>query len=600
MKENFEAVEKPFGSEWIFYGQDFGAKTDDLLSFEALGLRDVKVLRGVGVGASFFRDFIALNNFSADTQDYKLCLEKTKIPNSLKSVAKEILKTIPVGTPFIVRSSAIGEHGGTGIYDSDVINRSDDFKTNLHRFLHSIKLIYSGYNSPSAHIYRTKLNQQYDGMALLIQPLIGDTHNNQISPLVSGVFTEINGSPTLRIVKGYGVSSVEMDEAIVLKRDNMTEDHLEAAISLLKPGVSWDIQRDYYGKQEITSVNDDIPKLVKLVNTWKKLSANGQPYYWEFSITEKNLLPIILQVTPLNKIPINQEMPKPEGQIICDGTDVVGLGERKGRGIIWVGRHGRYGLEDTSISMLNYLNSQMSNYLLLIHDSFFSMLGGQKIKLKDFSNAAGVVELQYVREKPPINTIFSFSIDHTHNRGGTHFTELCGQVDILFLGITRHDFDEELEKYLGKPSQEINKIDFWDVPFRIVNGPNYGRVEILEKIRQTEFSKQDLETWADQFRELANMYNDVDDEFRELANSLYKFSYFLFDQAEAALINFDPFNIDRLSKQDRKKILDLLPTVWEEYKQTDDYYYYEKSLSYGETEGISVKKYIDHLKKILK
>src|ERR1700690_2204790 len=151
MAEKVVPTESQFGKEWILFGQDHGAKTEDLQSFEALGIPDVSVQRGFSIGASYFRDYLAINGFTPETPDNKLQLVKAKIPPSLRDVQKAVLGLIPVGTPFFVRSSAIGEHGGTGIYDSDIMVRTGDNKTDLNQLTRITKMIYSGYNSENAH-----------------------------------------------------------------------------------------------------------------------------------------------------------------------------------------------------------------------------------------------------------------------------------------------------------------------------------------------------------------------------------------------------------------------------------------------------------------
>ncbi len=607
MHETVLLVERPLGSEWILYGQDFGAKTEDLRLFDDLCIPELQVLRGAGLGASYFREFLALNNFSRRTEDYKMSYDYVKIPDSLKAVAKEIPTMVPVGAPFIVRSSAIGEHGGTGIYDSDIVTRTGKTGEDLKRLARAIKLVYSSYNSDGAVQYRLKTHQPYDGMGLLVQPLYGDRYGETIQPVISGVMTPVNGSPTLRFVRGFGVSAVDMDEAVVLKRNQIQEANVRESLQLLRKGTSWDDQTqgfsistsdEFLDCQQQTQVEAAIPKLNALTQVWRSLFDAGHPYYWEFSITETDDFPTILQAAPLTDISFSQELPPPIGEIFCEGTDVVGQGIKEGQGIIWIGRGGVAGFD---LGLLNKWNRENTNYLLLISDRFFSQAGGPRIKLGDFSNAAGVVELQYVR-KPTHGVLTIGTVDHTHQRGGAHFTQLCEQVDILFLGSEQYEFDQELEQRLGKPSQgaQESSSGIWDIPFRMINAAGSGRVELLGEVKRVTYEKRDLDNWAQEFRDVANMLVEGNEESVALANSCYELSYFLWDQAELPTMGFDPFDISRLSNADKKKILDTLPKAREGYVWTDEYANYLEAQKYGIDELPPVEQYMNELEELLR
>jgi hypothetical protein len=605
MKETVLPVEHPLGSEWILYGQDFGAKTDDLKAFDALGVKDIHTLRGTGIGASYFREFMTLNNFNVDTNSVTIS-SADKIPESLLAIEKEILNQVSIGTPFIIRSSAIGEYGGTGAYHSDIVIRTEMMEKDLWQFTRVITSIYGSYNTNTANLYRQIRNQAYDGMAILIHPLCGDRSGNIIQPIISGVMTLVNSSPTLRFVHGSGLSAVEMQEAIVLQDDQIQEMNIRALLPLLTKGSSWNSQTQssvlnssdsYINKDERLQVEAAIPKLMAATRAWQSLYEAGQSYYWEFSISTNDELPIIFQSTLIPNEQVLKELPPTIGNILLEGTDVVGTGIKEGRGIIWIGKGGT---NKDDVALLNRWNRENKNYLLLILDRFFSSQGPQ-ISLEDFSNAAAVIELQIIHKREP-GILTLGAVDHTHKRGGTHFVNLCGQAGIPFLGAELLDDDQSVENRLGKPSQrgrEYSNSGIWDVSFRFVNAAKSGRVELLGEVKRGIYEKGDLDKWANDLRGVANMLNGHK-KTQELANVCYKFGYFLWDQVELPTMGFNPFDISRLSSEEKQHLLNWLPQAREGYSLTDEYADYLEAQKYGFEELLPFEQYMNELEELLK
>ncbi len=602
MAEKLSHSEIPLGSEWLFFGQDFGAKTDDLRQFDALNNPNVQVVPGVCVGASYFREFMEQNGFSEETPDDKLLRVKTKIPPSLKDVEKSVLAMVPVGSTFVVRSSAIGEHGGTGIYGGDVIVRTGDTQKDLENFGRLIKHVYSSYNRDNARIYREKRGQPYDGIALLIQPLVADVYKDTSSyPLLSGVMTVINGSPTLRLVQGLGVGAVEMENAIVLKRDEIQRDRIETGLEYLhEEGKmwTWNAARYEYDTVSFSDLDPErqerfvtaLPKLERYLNVWRDLAEHGQPLYQEFAILDHEDKPVVLQSAPLGLNSLEDaEVSAPEGKIVCEGEDVVGQGIREGRGILWVGKNG---FSPTDVARLLDWNRRNKNYLLILPDKVFSRVGSTRVELRHFSNASGVVELQYEPEKLPPGVLHFGRVDHTHKRGGAHFTELCGQVNILFLGSERKRYKDDLTEILGDGYQDIGEFSaFWDIPFKMVNGENEGWVEVVGKVEKSSYSQRQIKSWADLFWQLSHNYRDGD---AVLESTCYTLCYFLADFLHEGDTGFNPVRIDQLSTEKQDELLDAIPNLRKVMETEGEYGY-----AVEEYVDPDLEKYFDSIKTLL-
>ncbi|MDQ7825622.1 MAG: PEP/pyruvate-binding domain-containing protein [Candidatus Eremiobacteraeota bacterium] len=127
--------------------------------------------------------------------------------------------------PMIVRSSSLLEDNigvsFAGKYDSYFLPNQGTPKENLKSFAMAIKKIYGGVFSPDAIIYRkrSKMQYEYESMAILIQEVVGRPRGRYFFPDVAGVIFSENPylwsrrirkeDGMMRIVHGLGTRAVD-------------------------------------------------------------------------------------------------------------------------------------------------------------------------------------------------------------------------------------------------------------------------------------------------------------------------------------------------------------------------------------------------------
>jgi hypothetical protein len=153
--------------------------------------------------------------------------------------------------PIIVRSSSLLEDNigfsFAGKYDSYFLGNQGAPKENLEALALAIKKIYAGVFSPDAIIYRKRSKMQYDyeSMAILIQEVVGRQVCNYIFPNVAGVIFSENPyiwskkvrkeDGMIRMVYGLGTRAV----------DRVGEDY-PRMVSLTVPELRPESQADIY------------------------------------------------------------------------------------------------------------------------------------------------------------------------------------------------------------------------------------------------------------------------------------------------------------------------------------------------------------------
>jgi len=429
--------------------------------------------------------------------------------------------------------------------------------------------------------------------------VIGDRHEKYFMPALSGVLTTINGNPVLRLVMGLGIKAVEMDQAIVLKGDKVNAKKAIDNLSYLKEMYAVDLEKGELAiipveAEFIDICSSQVEKLETLLKEWERGFENGKPFYLEFAITPSESKPVIVQASPDDLKEVEYELGKPQGIVACEGVDVVNMGSRSGRGILWVGRKG---FSKQELTLVEQFNENNSDYLLVIVDKLFSgLIGPSPIQMQHFSNAAGVVEIQHIGEEPDIPGSIQSTIDHTGGRGGAHFTEICKREDILFLGVIANSPNDELAGILGRATDDISTtIGFWDVDFSISNGKTNGRVEVLGEVVRSEYSPGEIDRWANEFWYLAKALGDG--RVGTLSDTFYGASHVLVEMADAPLVDFDPFDVSRLDLKGEKRneVISTLEIVIANINLTDSYAGYET----GFVEEFRLKNYLEQLFKTI-
>ena len=561
------------------------------------------MLAGIGIGATLFDETLSRNGQPENptSQDLLHC----QLPASLSQINGQVASLLPTGIPVVVRSSARDERGGTGVYYSGFIVPSGDQQKDIAVLEQTEKAVYASYYTNQAKAYRQGADSQ--GMALLVQPVIGDRYDNHFMPAFSGVMTVVDGKPTLRLVIGLGTKAVDMDEAIVLEGDNISVNAIAKMLGSLEKADAINLST---GQVQAISISDEarerasgqLSKLTLLINAYKQ---NKQPHYWEFAIDEQNELPYIVQAAPeQQKGAIKQEFDAPEGTILYEGEDTVNTGVKRGKGIIIVGSRG--GFSSDELRIIQAINEESKDFLLVLPDTVFTRAGGgeQQIDLSHFSNASGVVEIQVPKVSYAMGV--PMTIDHTKKRGGAHFSELCKRKDILFLGVQPQEGHSEIAQ-LGDITENIGYGSaFWDAEYKMTNTPDGGRVEILKPSKPREYSAQQLNEWSDELYHMASSLVDTkgDDEYVQAGNAFYTVLYDCLGEAQTsgrwALLDFDPFRfVGQVAKEKIPDLLQQIQTAQKNLWLLDSYANYEEAKRYGEEGDFPIATYLNKAELLL-
>lgn len=470
MTEQTKPSESQFGKDWIMFGQKPGLKTEDLLLFDKTKPQNVRVLPGISVGASLFSDFVVQNGFSKDSSDLEV--ELGQLPRSLDDVNSQIVDQFKPKKPIIVRSSATDERGGSGIYDSIFFVPTGDRDKDLRKLTSAEKQVYTSYFRKEAKLYRDG-EFSNEGMGLLLHPVIGKTYGNYFMPVLSGVFTVIDGKICIKVVPGLGTRAVSLDEEYVMWDDPNPfmpfKLRKQDAINL-KTG---EIEQISINSLLVQNQFENMLKLQNAFYSWREAYSKGQSSYQEFAISDSENLAVVTQSASESQQPFDLKFEPPEGKILFEAKDVANIGIRRGRGILalFVDAH----QVPVDMSNLPDFNLTHRNFLLMLPDISLSSTteGLCQLQFPHYSNAAGIIELQYENDNND-----QWGVNHKGTiPGGTHFLELCKRKRILFLGVEADKCQPLLDI---KHEVWGNYSLYWDVEFKVTNTKGIGRVEILD------------------------------------------------------------------------------------------------------------------------
>ncbi|MGV8122450.1 MAG: PEP/pyruvate-binding domain-containing protein [Candidatus Xenobiia bacterium LiM19] len=157
-------------------------------------------------------------------EEIKEKIHSGRFPDDIWNRLRQMLEGFG-NKPIIVRSSSLLEDNiGTsfaGKYDSFFLPNQGTLKENLHALGEAIKRIYSGIFSPEAIIYRKRSKMQYDyeSMAILIQEVVGTRTGKYFFPHIAGVIFSENPflwsgkirkeDGMIRMVYGLGTRAVD-------------------------------------------------------------------------------------------------------------------------------------------------------------------------------------------------------------------------------------------------------------------------------------------------------------------------------------------------------------------------------------------------------
>lgn len=593
-------VDNPPHDEWRFYGSDFGGKVDGLLAFEKEKVTGVGIARGKAIGASFFRQFVSENRFDDNTWPNDVN-QAGRLPDKLLEANRQILSGFPPGACVAVRSSVVGENEGVGVYSSFFMVTTGDMETDLETLAKLELQIYADYFSyDSRDFLDGKFMNSNEGVGLLIQEVIGDQYEDFWMPAISGVATTINGEFNLRLVLGLGTKAVKTGDAVVLKRNNLRPEVIGKALFSLKEAEAISLTEggpfpeplEYEWKVRMVS---QVGKLMRLIEDWRNLEKNGVPYYWEFAIDEGHDHPQILQA---NREELLDERTTIEfgpatGRVMCESDDVANIGTKTGRGIIHLNLNG---VDFEDLRHLLLFNQTNRGYLLIVDDTLFSTLSrrGDGLGLSHFSNAAGIIERQHLRDgRNP------YHANHV-GQGGTHFIGACKRKDILFQGVPAYPWDGTLGESLGPFNERFGRLGgYWDVEYKMTNTKDEGRVEVYGEAAKREYSREKLRHWKEELDTLAEVLESFGED-KETSDSLSLLCFYLNEAVGNSVANYNPYDfVELLSPEYLEELILALDRTVSHLHFTESYVVYLDEPHNGTTkENNNASELYEYLQKL--
>ncbi|MEE9450184.1 MAG: PEP/pyruvate-binding domain-containing protein [Ignavibacteriaceae bacterium] len=190
----------------------------------------ISVPPAIVLGANVFDDFLEMNKlrrFALESDDdeeiTKRFLDASKFPEEILGELAAFLDLI--NTPLAVRSSSLLEdsqyHPFAGVYQTYMIpNNNSNPLIRLNDLLTTIKRVYAStfYQGAKNYIKITAYRLEEEKMAVIIQKMVGNIHENKFYPEFSGVAKSFNFYPlppqkptdgTVSVALGLGKMVVE-------------------------------------------------------------------------------------------------------------------------------------------------------------------------------------------------------------------------------------------------------------------------------------------------------------------------------------------------------------------------------------------------------
>ncbi|MFZ2955548.1 MAG: PEP/pyruvate-binding domain-containing protein [Candidatus Ozemobacteraceae bacterium] len=180
---------------------------------------NIKIPQTAIIGIDEFTTFLEKNKLSKivnETVDHDM-VKRRFLMGSLTIELKDRLRRFleRVHSPLAVRSSGLLEdslsHPLSGLYQTFFLpNNHPDLMMRLNQLMEAIKLVYASVYSKAAHAYFEAINYKIEEerMAVVIQQVVGTTHEQRFYPDFSGVAQSYNFYPFSYIEPGDGVANV--------------------------------------------------------------------------------------------------------------------------------------------------------------------------------------------------------------------------------------------------------------------------------------------------------------------------------------------------------------------------------------------------------
>lgn len=527
----------------IFGTGKLGLKVDDLNQYSDLVASvGMSIPEGIVIATGIFDQLTVEVKFEEPSEE----IEKHECPDFLLSINEEVLDRLEVGKPYAIRSSALSERGGTGIYKSTFFlptgNKTEDLK-NLWR---CEVAVYASEFTHDARLWRER-NKAPIGMAILIQPVVSFRFEENFLPALSGTaYTSYNGLLTIRAVIGLGTQAVDgsgivynctSDHVLHFQREMWEQEEADTISLTGEIGKTHTHYPEIFGEiaRGFEAFNGIFEKLAQL-------QKQGN-FYLEWAIVDGKVF-VVQLATYEDRLAGDVSFDSSNYFLLMKGNDILHSGRATCKCIVYVHE---WSLEISQV--VEHLNETIGDYLLIVPQDALSQLAdihihGHRLAFRHFSNALAVVEKQraYTQSQSlMLAQIGKSRADHSNRMGASHFSQLCDRTNILFIG---GEFDSTPLFVLpgGMDYRNGIGITIWDVATEVVvdSSKEEGFVYISKLAKKCEYSLYQLQDWSEALRSVANGMGDSEDQ--TMANHFYAVHYAI--ASDDNPVGFDPFKLD--------------------------------------------------------
>ncbi|MFA6475793.1 MAG: hypothetical protein WCV68_00080 [Candidatus Paceibacterota bacterium] len=464
-----------------------------------------------------------------------------------------------IGRPYAIRSSALSERGGTGIYHSTFFVPRGDRDRDLQLLWEKERDVYASELSGNARAWREKSKAPF-GMAIFVQPVSGSEVDGCWLPSLSGVaYTSYQGLPTVRLVVGLGTQAVSGCGIVGHESPGLGQDdflHFQRAVWDLDEADMIELGTGDLGQMRSHSeiihgqIAEGYEAFCGLFEKLWELKDHGD-FSLEWALSGPDL--DIVQCAPYeDKLPGDMSIDKSRYFLFVNGTDVFNSGRNVCRAVVYV-----YHWSPIVASRLENLNRQLAgtNYLLIVPQKATSLLAslerdektrevGKRLEFRHFSNAGVVIEKQQhlsEDQKEAMRLMRMNTADHSGGVGASHFQQLCSRSDILFVGATFDPyslFNLPGEMRYGDPVD----ISVWSTEaVGLVDGEKKeGYVYLSKEGKSTRYQPEQVQEYSMAMRQAA--LNLESSGQKKLVSALYSVHYAI--GSDEGPVQFDPFSLD--------------------------------------------------------
>lgn len=533
----------------IFDNGKLGLKADDLNRHkDVIAASGMTALGGTAITTETFDRLVELYGLAEGATPEEI--EKRGCPDFLLSINEQILGRLEAGRPYAIRSSALSECGGTGIYKSEFFWPTGDRTKDLRGLWHCECIVYASEFTSDARLWRER-NKALIGMAILVQEVIGFRFGDYFLPPLAGTaYTTYHGQPTVRVVVGLGTKAVN-GEGIPLNDpsdslfDNQCSQLEQEQADVLTPSGIEQInfhREEIYG--ELGRCRGALNKLFKRLAELRKQGG----FYLEWVAYGDDL--IVVQCATYKDRPSGDlSFDSSDYILLLKGDDILHSGRASCKSVVFV-----HDWEPQTQCALEHLNETMRDFLLIVPQQASSLLSGlyrggesglerKRLGFCHFSNALAVVEMQrHYQDYQRLDASLRGNslADHSGGRGASHFAQLCERADILFIGA---EFDAEplLDLPGAMDYREDVAITLLSTAAEVVVNAvkREGNVFISKRVKKYDYALSQIQGWSDDLRSAANRLCDA---HNGMANHFYAVHYAIGNDENPA--EFDQFNLD--------------------------------------------------------